>query len=387
MCAPYITLLSTNLAALEGLVKQILPVRVALQLRDAAHQLQQQQGLAAAEGAHALGSQTESSSGPPTDSGGLNSTDHQSAEALQQGAPAASSSSPWSQASRWQRQRQLPPRLQQRQQQHAVDHTPQQLLLQQRQSAAEQQAVRMGEQQAPPLSIMGPLLTFRQPELELAYRMSMCRQWQKWLDGLLLLLSLLSAVGGWLAKGVSGDMLVGTLLLLVVAVVGWVVAQQLFSLPCDRYLQVRGPGIAAVRLLRVLVFCLEAQQLPDHLFTRPGAAAAAAVAAADAGGAASGGGLLQLLGWSQVEVAGCGILMMLGLSGQLQLAWHAVVQLVSVAGLFGMLHWRALQRGGAGGALTPHVIGSQLLLGWLLPVALVLLVEWHTRRAFFKKIR
>ncbi|KAF6253182.1 hypothetical protein COO60DRAFT_463827 [Scenedesmus sp. NREL 46B-D3] len=44
MCAPYLTLLTSTLPALEGLVKQVLPVRVALQLRESAAQQQQQRG-------------------------------------------------------------------------------------------------------------------------------------------------------------------------------------------------------------------------------------------------------------------------------------------------------------------------------------------------------
>jgi hypothetical protein len=415
--------------ALEGLVKQVLPVRVALQLRESAAQQQQQQqaqipaalaspgssiGLTAAAGVthNALGADNSSSSRQPAgqhtqgagDSSGAGSSAAAAAASqpqLQQGTDVAdgaaeNNDSNWSQQPpRWQRQRQLRSRnpllqhqLQQQQQVPSVHQTaPQDGAAP---GAMQQQQVL--QQQAAPdsSSALGPLLTFKQPQLEHAYRVSTCRQWQQRLDILFLMLSLMSAVGGRLGSFLkaTGSAGVAGSLLLVMACVLWALLQQLLAMAVPRYLKLRGPVIAASRLLRVLLFCLEAQQLPAQVLVRPVIVVAAA-AAGDSMSASSSWRLLlqQLHCWSPVEVAGCGIVVMQGLSGQLPVALHAAVQAVAVAALLGSLSLLTIDRHGAAAVAPVCVLVGQVLVGWVVPVLVVALTEWHMRNAFLRRIR
>jgi hypothetical protein len=256
----------------------------------------------------------------------------------------------------------------------------------------QQQQVQQQQQAVPDSgSALGPLLTFKQLQLEHAYRVSACRQWQQWLDILFLLLSLLSAVGGRLSSFISatGSAAVAGSLLLVMAVVLWALLQQLLAMPVPRYLKLRVHGIAAVRLLWILLFCLEARQLPAQVFRRPVITAAAAAAAA-AGSAHAGSGwrllLQQLQCWTPVEVAGCGIVVMQGLLGQLPVALHAAVQAVAVAALLGSLSLITLDQQGAAAVAPAYVVAGQLLVGCVVPVLVVALIEWHLRKAFLRRI-
>jgi hypothetical protein len=243
-------------------------------------------------------------------------------------------------------------------------------------------------------SALGPLLTFKQPQLEHAYRVSTCRQWQQWLDILFLMLSLMSAVGGRLSSFIraTGSAAVAGSLLLVLAVVLWALLQQLLAMPVPRYLKLRAPVIAGVRLLRVLLFCLEAQQLPAQVFKRSVIAVAAAAAAAAAGDSVSASSswrllLQQLHCWSPVEVAGCGIVVMQGLSGQLPVALHAAVQAVAVAALLGSLSLFTIHKQGDAATAPVCVLAGQMLVGWVVPVLVVAFTEWHMRKAFLSRIR
>jgi hypothetical protein len=410
--------------ALEGLVKQVLPVRVALQLRESAAQQQQQQSqmlaalaspgsssrptaaAAVDRDSHGAGSSSSrQAAGQRTQGEGSNSGSGSSVAAaavhqpqLHQGADAADGAGDtkglWlQQPPRWQRQHQLryrnPLLQQQLQQQQQVQHSPQ--TGPQGIGPWAGQVQQQQQQQAVPDSgnASGPLLMFRQPQLEHAFRVSTCRQWQQWLDILFLMLSLLSAVGGRLASfaGRTGSPAVAGSLLLVLAVVLWALLQQLLAMPVPRYLQLRVPGIAAVRLLRVLLFCLEAQQLPAQVFERPPIAVAPTAGGGSAGVDSWGLLLQQLQRWSPAEFAGCGIALMQGLLGQLPLAWHASVQAVAVAALLGSLSLLTVDRQGAAAVAPVYVMAGQLLVGWAVPVMVVALSEWHMRKAFLRRIR
>jgi hypothetical protein len=408
---------SCNFQALEGLLKQVLPVRVALQLRDSAAQQQQAQLPAAlaspgsSRQAAAAGQPTQGTGGSSSGAGSSSSCaaaaagQQQLQQQMQQqddtAADEAANDSPWSaQPPRWQRQRQLRsrnPLLQQQvqqQQQQQQAQLPGQAIQQPRQ----QRSLQDQPQQQTVMesgSVLWPMLMFRQPQLEHAYRISACRQWQQWLDVLFLVLSLLSAVGGRLSSISSAvsSPVAALSVLLVAGVVLWGLLQQLLALPLPWYLRLRAPCIAAVRLLRVLLFCVEAYQLPAQVFRRPVAFCSTTAASSTAAGPASRvllamqRQLQQLLPWSQAEVAGCGILLMQGLAGQLPLVFHAAVQAAAAAALFGSLSVLTDDKKGAAAVAPMLVVAGQLLVGWLLPVLVVAVTEYRLRIAFLRRIR
>ena len=255
-------------------------------------------------------------------------------------------------------------------------------------------------------------LAFRQQPLELAYQRWALQQWLRLLDSIFLLLVLLSALGshvvpavltlarlhqqqgGWQLLGVSFCACATWLLAITVIWALWSLHRQPGR---GQWGNRRTSVLAAVRVLRMLLLCCELWQL-----------APSDPASQQWGGAGIGQHAWSLWAPSKANAASCGLLLMLGLLGQLPSPKHAAVQaaclvLVSatavaarvpswrsgrgilVVGLVGYV--RAVPAGVATVGLPAWIQAVWLFsLGWLVPVVLVTIAEWASRRHFLRKL-
>jgi hypothetical protein len=159
------------------------------------------------------------------------------------------------------------------------------------------------------------------------------------------------------------------------------------------YLNRRKPALAAVRVLRMWLFCCELWHLND------GSGSTLQGSDNTYAGSAQQGAAASAVRLSTSTSASCGLLMMLGLLGQLPSPLHAAVQAVCLASVSATLlavnvHNAALR---AGSDIVGCVVGVALgarwldvvclaVLGWLVPVVLVAAVEWSSRLHFLRKI-
>lgn len=252
-------------------------------------------------------------------------------------------------------------------------------------AAADQQSTEVGplqhpssqqQQQQPRLeSVRSLAMSFKQPQLEMAYRTSTSKQWQQSLDILFVLLSVFSVAGPLLLQArLTGNAVIdGSLavLLFLAVVVG---SQRVTAMPVARYLTLRQPCIAALRLLQALFFCYQSWHLPAQVFIRVQTTQDSVY------------NIMTYL--SAAEKAGCGVLLMQGFMGQLPFVLHAAVQLVCAVMVLGELRGnpaRDLDVRAAGDGVA--VLCLQAFLGWVLPVAAVGFVEWRSRVMFLHKIK
>jgi hypothetical protein len=257
-------------------------------------------------------------------------------------------------------------------------------------------------------------LAFQQPRLEQAYQYWALQQCVRLLDTVFLLLVLLSAFGshlrqalnvlGWLQQPQQPvlqqwqglhmqDMSVCTALTAMLALtVAWVFCSFRGQSPTG-YLNRRKPALAAVRVLRMWLFCCELWHLND------GSGSTLQGSDNTYAGSAQQGAAASAVRLSTSTSASCGLLMMLGLLGQLPSPLHAAVQAVCLASVSATLlavnvHNAALR---AGSDIVGCVVGVALgarwldvvclaVLGWLVPVVLVAAVEWSSRLHFLRKI-
>jgi hypothetical protein len=257
-------------------------------------------------------------------------------------------------------------------------------------------------------------LAFQQPRLEQAYQRWALQQWLRLLDTMFLLLVLVSVFGSHLQQALSmlawlqqpqqprlqqwqglqmQEISVCTALAAMLALtVAWVLYSFRGQSPTG-YLNRHKAALAAVRVLRILLFCCELWHLKGGAgFTLPGS---------DGGrvGFAAAGAASSALRLSSSTSASCGLLMMLGLLGQLPLPLHAAVQAVCLTSvsitLLAVNAPNAALRAGSG--IVSDVVGAVLgigwldvvclaVLGWLLPVVLVAAIEWGSRLHFLRKI-
>lgn len=410
------------LQALEGFVSQVLPMRVALQLQDQQRrssfmmpaglaQQQQQQllpllGANAATGAAAGPSSMAAATGAPAGNlgAGLRAQAGASNDTAPAGGRVAGSSL-----------RQLREVHRQRQQQQAdAPQEPAQATLPARPPLQAQQpsSSLSPRQQRVAAWGFGWAPVFQQPHLEQAYQRWALQQWLRLLDTVFLLLVLLSVAGPQLQKAVSTlaglqqwkhlqlqDAQLHTWLAALLAPAVCWVTFNLQCQPADSYLHRRKSALAAVRVLRTLLLCCE--------FTHLSSTSAAFVAAGAGSGAqgVQGGSVLAAAGrgLSAAAAAACGLLMMLGLLGQLPARLHAAVQAVCLACVaITLLLLHALSTGAGLGRVGSWAVGFVLrergvaavwfdgvclvVLGWVLPVAVVAVIEGITRRHFLYKL-
>ncbi|KAF8058907.1 hypothetical protein HT031_005475 [Scenedesmus sp. PABB004] len=364
MCAPYVTLVRSHqeLLVLEGLVTRALPLRVALQLREAAAAAPQP--LLAGGNDEGLGGAARSAGGPGAAGGAGSSAaagpqpEHLAGPSVANGQHAPASVTMATRArQRWQQR-------QQRQQQPQPPQPPQQPQQpqQQQQQQPPQQPQPRPQPPQPQPSRRPPRaprlrcsLAFSQPALEAAFLRSACGQWLRRLDAALLLLSLASALGGRLRGGLTGRPVTDGAALVLAALVAVAGAQHVAAWPARRYLAWRGPCVAGVRLLRPALLLADAARLPRSAARRPTCHGA--------------------LCWSAVEVAGCGLLVMQGLVGHLPLPLHALVQAAAAGAVLAAARLAA-------GPAPPSAVAAQLLLAWLVPVAAGAVLESRVRAAF-----
>jgi hypothetical protein len=256
-------------------------------------------------------------------------------------------------------------------------------------------------------------LAFRQQPVELAYQRWALQQWLRLLDSMFLLLVLLFALGshvlpavvalarlhqqegGWQLPGVSFCACAAWLLAVTVVWALWSLHRQPER---GQWGNRRTAVLAVVRILRMLLLCCELWQLAP---SDPASQQAW-------GGAGIGQGAQSLWVPSKANAASCGLLLMLGLLGQLPSPKHAAVQaaclvLVSatavaarvpswrsgrsifVVGLVG--HVRSAPAGVATVGLPAWIQAVWLFsLGWLVPVVLVTIAEWASRRHLLRKL-
>lgn len=407
-------------------MSQVLPMRVALQLQDQQRrslvmmpagpaQQQQQQLLPllaanAATGAAAGLSSTAAATGASAGNSGQPALQQAQAGASSDTAPAGGrvAGSSLRQLREVQRQRQ--------QQQADVAQEPAQATVpaQPPLQAQQQPSPSLPPRQQQRVAAWGAgwAPVFQQPRLEQAYQRWALQQWLRLLDTAFLLLVLLSVAGPQLQKAVSTlaglqqwkhlqlqDAQLHTWLAALLALAVCWVTFQLQCQPADRYVHRRKPALAAVRVLRTLLLCCE--------FTHLSSTSAGFVAAGAGSGAqgAQGGSVLAAVGRgpSAAAAAACGLLMMLGLLGQLPARLHAAVQAVSLAGVaITLLLLDALSSGAGLGRVGSWAVDGVLrergvaavwfdgvclvVLGWVLPVAVVAVIEGFTRRHFLHKL-
>jgi hypothetical protein len=250
--------------------------------------------------------------------------------------------------------------------------------------------------------------------LELAYQRWALQKWLRLLDSMFLLLVLLSALGshvvpavvalarlhqqegGWQLPGVSFCACPTWLLAITVIWALWCLHRQPGR---GQWGNRRTAVLAAVRILRMLLLCCELWQLAP---SDPASQQAW-------GGAGAGQRARSLRVPSKANAASCGLLLMLGLLGQLPSPLHAAVQaaclvMVSATAVAArMPSWRSdrgdFVMGFAGyvrdvsavvvaGGLPAWIQGVWLFsLGWLVPVVLVTIAEWASRWHFLCKLR
>lgn len=307
-----------------------------------------------------------------------------------------------------------------------------QRIRQQQRAAGPQQAAQAGGPTQAPLQQPQQLQhvadwgwtfnAFRQPRLEQAYQRWALQQWVRLLDTLFLLLVFLSAFGANLRHAFSmlrsfqhqqhwwrllqiqpQDVYLCAGLSVVLALT---VCCVLFSLSGQQpagYLRRRKPCLAAVRIMRTLLFCCEVWQLQGAQgFAGTVSSTSSAAVQASAGTGVRAGQHLE--GFSSITAASCGLLMMLGLVGQLPSPLHAAVQavclcsvaitqlaasyprmVVGAADVGSMSNWAVsvLREGLLAGMLDALCL---VAAGFVLPVVLVAAVEWGSRRQFLRKI-
>jgi hypothetical protein len=400
------------LQALEGLVSQLLPTRVALQLQSQQRRLSlqlppeavQQQLLPSAptdvsEARDPISNTTVAAAA----AGPAGSQPLQPAAEQGAGEDTGAGASTWSSLSL------LRQRLrQQRQQQQQPAGPPSALHLQQQSSAQLGPLPQPPQQQQHSLpwswNLVQPLL-FQQPSLEQAYQRWALQQWLRLLDSIFLLLMLLSACGATLQAApfrlpaLQQDLwtqpwriqvpelqqcvvLAGLLVLLVL----WVV-NTLRRLRTSSYMWWRQPALAAVRVLRILLFCCELWQLRPSIGGR-----------AQQGSSPQEPWNWQQLagGVSEATVASCTLLMMLGLLCQLPAHLQAAVQVTCLMLVVSTLLAVQVQSAGYAGAsvsVLKEVVSAGWLecvvlvvVGWLLPMLLGAAVNWSSHRLFLHKI-
>lgn len=403
--------------ALEGLVSQVLPMRVALQLQD---QQRIRSSLQLPPEAAQQQQLPVSGTGPATGPAGLSTAAagapgagaQLAAAGLQAGA--SNEPVPGDASVAGSSLRQLRARLRQQQrpgteQQQAQTARPAQQQQQPQPAQQQQQQQRMVEW----ASGYAGSLAFQQPRLEQAYQRWALQQWLRLFDTMFLLLVLLSAFGTHLQQALSvlawlqqpqhmlqpwrglqlQDISVCTALAAVLALtVAWVLYSLRGQSP-TACLNRRKPAVAAVRLLRTLVFCCEVWHLKGGSGSALRGPDSPHVGSAQQGAAAS---PVRL---SSSTSASCGLLMMLGLLGQLPTPLHGAVQAacltaVSITLLAASAPMVALR---AGSGIVANVLGAAsgfgwldvgylVVLGWVLPVLLVAAVEWGSRHHFLRKI-
>jgi len=411
--------------ALEGLVSQVLPMRVALQLHDQQRRSmsvqlpqgaseQQQLPLrpssgmaegnpgssAAAEAGHA-GDRTlragvdQVSAAEVAAESGFRQANHslrqlRAAQRLQQ------------QGRQLQQQQQVPSALApQSRLQPAEAGAGQQAPAQQQRGQVHQQQLQCGDWFWQPFK----QLAFQQQRLEQAYQQWALQQWLRPLDCIFVALVLLSTFGGTLRHLLvslygllqqQGQPISSSLseaaagLLLLAAAIGAPYLMQ--RQPTGSYLRWRSRAVIILRLLRTALFCLEVLHLNPAL-------GLTVQQGPDVGGLGRvlQGGVFA----TRAGSAACGLLMMLGLLGQVPSGTHAAVQavcfvMVSITLLF--VQQPGLSRPKTPGGMTqlPGFTGMAVsggpaaavlvVMGWLLPVAAVTAAEWATRRHFLRKI-
>lgn len=412
------------LQALEGFVSQVLPMRVALQLQDQqrrssfmmpAGPVQQQQlllpGGIAATGAAAGPSSTAAAAGAPAGNSGAGVPEAQADAYRDTAAPAGGrvAGSSLRQLRAVQRQRQ-------RQQAHALQEPAQATLPAQAQLQAQQPSSLPPQQQQQHLAAWGCgwASVFQQPRLEQAYQRWALQQWLRLLDTVFLLLVLISVAGPQLQKVVSTlaglqhwtqlQLLDAQLHTRLAALLALTVCCVIFNLqwqPADSYIHRRKPALAAVRVLRTLLLCCEF----THLSSTSAAFGTQGAGSGEQGAQGGSVGAVVGRGPSVAAAAACGLLMMLGLLGQLPARLHAAVQAVCLAfvaiillslnvlstcaGMGSVRSWASdvVLRGRERGVAAAWFDGACLVaLGWVLPVAVVAVVERMSRRRFLHKL-